>query len=68
MSIVVLTPEMPHHAHYVIEPSRSYDNACVIAERRSFRPPFEIHHLFEDQRNQYEIAGNCLLPDGSRRR
>ena len=55
MSIVVLTTDTSHHAHFVRALRDGYGSVTVFCETgASPRPPFETRHPFEDTRDAHE--------------
>ena len=61
MKIVILTTKTPHHIYYVREVSKYYNISGIAVEKYGLKPPFDIHHPFEDERDEYEV--NHLLDD-----
>ncbi|MGV8056588.1 MAG: formyltransferase family protein [Smithellaceae bacterium] len=64
MKIVILTTQTLHHTYFVREISRFFPVAQVFIETRTFSPPFDTHHFFEEEREKYEreifFQGNDL--------
>lgn len=54
MKIIVLTTNTLHHIHFVRAVTQRFPIHTVIVEADIVRVPFEIHHPFEDQQEQYE--------------
>jgi len=55
MKIAILTNETPHHAYFVREVSAVVKNVMAFCESNpSVKPTFPTHHVFEDERYNYE--------------
>ena len=55
MKVAVLTTETPHHAYFVRAVKDAIGTVVVFRETASGpQPPFETHHPFEDERDDYE--------------
>ena len=54
MKLIVFTTDTPHHLYFVKKLSENYRISNIIVEKQSLSPPFDVHHPFEDQRDQYE--------------
>lgn len=54
MRIIVLTTETPHHLYFVKEVSTIFNITGIAVESRGLNAPFQVHHSFEDERDQYE--------------
>lgn len=52
--IVVLTTDTLHHTRYVDEMARRFELAGVFEEKREISATFEVHHSFEDERDEHE--------------
>ena len=53
MKLVVLSTDTLHHAFIVREIAKAHPVELVISELRSLSPPFETHHEFEDNVEEY---------------
>ena len=56
MRIIVLTTKTPHHLYFVKEVSTVFNITGIAVESRTLKSPFNTHHYFEDERDQYEIT------------
>jgi len=56
MRIIVLTTKTPHHLYFVKEVSTVFNITGIAVESRTLKSPFNTHHFFEDERDQYEIT------------
>lgn|GEM_PF-526421 len=54
LRIGILTSETPHHARFVQQIAQHHDVVRVFEERREISADFEVHHLFEDERDALE--------------
>ena len=54
MKIAILTNETKHHAYFVREIKKTYEDLLVIIEKNVYRPKFETVHAFELEREKYE--------------
>lgn len=54
MKIAVLTTQTLHHSYFIREICKQFPVDIVISEQKGVKPPFEIHHPFEDDREDYE--------------
>lgn len=65
MRLLVLTTDTPHHTYFVRELAKVYPELHVICETTGVTPAFDVHHPFEDERDQYERAawfgGRCIV-------
>jgi methionyl-tRNA formyltransferase len=55
MKLVILTTDTLHHAYFIREILRSFPIEHVFVETNKFSPPFDTHHPFEEEREQYEM-------------
>ncbi len=68
MKIAILTTQTPHHAFFVREVAKRFQDVHVVCESRGLRPPFETSHPFEAARDAFERdvwfhGGNPVLGD-----
>ena len=68
MKIVVMTTETYPHTFFVREINKIFPIEKILVESVILRPPFESHHSFEEQRDDYEKkvffdGKNVLLKD-----
>jgi methionyl-tRNA formyltransferase len=67
VKLVVLTTDTLHHNWFLRELHRACPVDAVLLETRGVSAPFETHHPFEDEREDYEretfFAGNPIRPN-----
>ena len=54
MNIVVLTTNTLHHAYYINEIIKYFSNLSILVETKTIIPKFQVNHLFEKKRDEYE--------------
>ena len=55
MRVIILTTDTPHHLYFVKEISAIFHIIGIAIETKLPKKPFLNHHVFEDERDQYEI-------------
>lgn len=64
MKIAVLTTETTHHSWFCKKLKEHYSDVCVVIEKDTITPKFDIFHSFETDRLEYEkkyfFQGNYL--------
>ena len=68
LKIAILTTQTLHHTYFVKEIIKYHSDVMVFCETENFKTyPFETHHSFEDERDEYEIkkwfAGKKIILD-----
>ncbi len=54
MKVIILTTETPHHAYFVQQITKKFPVERVLSETKALKPPFNINHPFEIQRDNFE--------------
>jgi methionyl-tRNA formyltransferase len=57
VKIVLLTTDTPHHSYFAWKVNEIYPLQAIIVEANTIVPPFDTHHPFEDERDEYETIG-----------
>ena len=54
MNLIVLTTQTLHHTYFIRELEKAHPIHLTLVETNPLCPPFETHHPFEDDRDDYE--------------